>query len=336
MDALFICKKRIPYGNSYGLLNSASFIINYLNSIGIESKLSIVIDANSIDKVITENNPFLVFIEALWVTPEKLKEIMSLNRHKNRAFIIRLHSRATFIANEGIAFQWLVGYRDLKFRNLIVAPNNEEFTKDLKYILNLQTLYLPNIYNPPEYNNQKEYIKNPDIIKIGCFGSVRPLKNHLAQAVAVIKFAKNLNTKLDFYINYNRLEQDGGQVLKNLRHLFGGLNEKYKLIECDWLNHEDFISLIKTLDIGMQVSLTETFNIIAADFVYNDIPIIGSKSIDWLPSRFQVSEPNSTDEILAKLEYVSSFFGYWFKNSSKKALIKHNKKACKFWNNIIG
>jgi glycosyltransferase involved in cell wall biosynthesis len=333
--ALFICKIRLSYGNSYGLLNSASFVVNYLNSINIESKLVSVVDANNIDKVITEYDPFFVFIEALWVTPTKLMEIMSLKRHKNRVFIIRLHSRSTFIANEGIAFEWLLGYRNLRFRNLFVAPNNKEFSDDLKNTLGLQTAYLPNVYSPPKYDFAENDIKNEDIINLGCFGSIRPMKNHLTQAIASVRFAKILNKQLDFHINATRMEQHGDRVLNNIRNFFDGLDGKYQLVEHDWLSHEDFNKLIRRLDIGLQVSLSETFNIVAADFVYNDVPIIGSKSISWLPSRFQVEDPNSTDEIVEKLEYTWGFFGYWFKNSYKTALEKYNKEARKVWNNFV-
>jgi hypothetical protein len=336
MRTLFLCKLRISYGNSYGLLNSAGFIVDYLNSIGMESKLETVIDANAVDRVITEYDPLIIFIEALWITPEKLKEIMSLARHRKRLFVIRIHSRPTFIANEGIAFKWLLGYRQLKLRNLIIAPNNEEFQKDLKNTFGLNSQYLPNIYNPPKYEvEDSESLEDVDIIKIGCFGSLRPMKNHLTQAIAAVKFAKAYNKELEFHINSTRMEQHGDQVLQNLRYYFEGQDQEYKLVEHDWLSHKEFVELVKQMNIGLQVSLTETFNIVAADFVYHNIPVIGSAQIPWLPKRFQVDDPNSTEQIVKKLEYAWSFFGWWFNKSSKKSLIKSNKEAQKVWNCFV-
>ena len=334
IKALFICKIRLSYGNSYGLLNSASFVVSHLNSIGFSSKLVSAEDANVVDRLITENDPLLVVIEALWITPAKLNEIMSLKRHSKRIFIIRLHSRSTFIANEGIAFEWLHGYRELGFRNLIIAPNNEEFAKDLKELCYLQSIYLPNIYNPPDYTFEP-YEYDRSVIKIGCFGAVRPMKNHLTQALAAIRFAKNSNKDLEFHINSTRMEQQGDQVVKNVRNLFAMHNSRYRLIEHDWLSHKDFVQLIRQMDYGLQVSLTETFNIIAADFVNNDISLIGSQSMEWLPSRFQVQNPNSTTEIVQKLEYCNGFLGYLFSNSAKKSLEKYNKQAKKIWFDFV-
>jgi hypothetical protein len=319
------------------LLNSAHFVVDYLNTIhGIDAKMESVVDANQVDRVITEYDPLFVFIEALWITPEKLKEIMMLKRHQKRIFIIRIHSRPTFLANEGVAFKWLLGYRELKFKNLLIAPNHEEFARDLKTSFALQSIYLPNIYNPPEYEKQNNSDNlDKDLIKIGCFGSLRPMKNHLAQAIAAVRFAKNNNKRLEFHINSTRMEQHGDQVLHNLISFFDGQNTSYNLVKHDWLSHEEFVTLVRQMDVGMQVSLSETFNIIAADFVYNNIPILGSKQVSWLPERFQVQDPNSTDEISEMLEHVWGFFGGFFRRSSNKSLNKYNNVSKKIWNQFI-
>ena len=118
MKVLFVVKKRINYGASYGLINSARFVSNFLNHAGIESKVTEAKDANAIDKIVTEYNPSHVIIEALWVTPEKFEELLKKPRHKNREWIVRLHSRLPFLATEGIAIEWLKKYKDIT-----IAPN---------------------------------------------------------------------------------------------------------------------------------------------------------------------------------------------------------------------
>jgi hypothetical protein len=60
------------------------------------------------------------------------------------------------------------------------------------------------------------------------------------------------------------------------------------------------------MDLGLQVSLNETFNIVAADFVSNNIPIIGSNEINWL-SCFYKANPTSTDEIVKKMKFAYKF-----------------------------
>ena len=60
---------------------------------------------------------------------------------------------------------------------------------------------------------------------------------------------------------------------------------------------------MKDVDIGLQVSLSETFNIVAADLVSNNIPVVGSHEISWL-SRFFKADPNSSSDIAAALLFV--------------------------------
>ena len=88
------------YGITSGLYNSASFIVDFLQNHGVNSKLVSVVDGNSIDKEVTKFNPVL---EALWVTPDKLQELINIKRHKERRWVIRIHSKAPFLSNEGVA-----------------------------------------------------------------------------------------------------------------------------------------------------------------------------------------------------------------------------------------
>jgi len=335
---LFICKKRVDeYGISYGLVNSATFVSKFLNWNYIESKVIVVQDGNCIDKEVMEYNPTHVILEALWVTPHKIEELLTLKRHKDRKFVIRLHSKIPFIANEGIAFEWISEYAKImqKYDNLILAPNSEEFTDDLKQIYNVKNIvYLPNIYIK-SYTKEQHLDPLYDSINIGCFGAIRPLKNTLIQAVAAIKYAEENELTLYFHINGNRQEQKGDQVYKNLKNLFEGCvdsegQQKHFLIEHDWLCHDDFLQLIDKMDIGMQVSLSETFNIVVADFVSRNIPVVYSKEIDWLPL-LNASDSNSSESIKDSIYFNYEFrkcgityFNKWFLN-------RWNKKAYKKW-----
>ena len=81
MKILFILKKRYYHAtniNSYGLINSATEIANFLETLpGINTKVVKVVDGNSIDKEVHDYRPDIVIIEALWVTGDKLKELIT-------------------------------------------------------------------------------------------------------------------------------------------------------------------------------------------------------------------------------------------------------------------
>ena len=50
----------------------------------------------------------------------------------------------------------------------------------------------------------------------------------------------------------------------------------------------------------MQVSFTETFNIVGCDIITNGVPIIGSTEIPWLNKRYTASSQD-VEEIIDKL-----------------------------------
>jgi predicted nucleic-acid-binding protein len=332
---LFICKKRIDeYGKSYGLINSARFVSNYLNDIGFISSVVEVQNYNQIDKEVTLFNPDIVIVEAIWVLPKKFEELFKIKRHQKRKWVVRIHSRLTFLANEGIAMEWLNEYTKIQenYKNFIIAPNVKELTNDFSNIYETKFVFLPNIYSPDNYDFSNEITWQCDDINIGCFGAVRPMKNHLPQAVAAMEFASDIKKKLKFHINANRIEQKGEQVLKNLINLFR--ETKHDLVLHDWMNHKDFIALVKKMDMGMQVSLTETYNIVTADFVHNEVPIVVSKDVKWMPFISQAN-PNSTESIKEKLHLNYTLKNFGITKLNKFYLDCDNKKAKKIWSEFI-
>jgi hypothetical protein len=335
---LFICKERTNfysygYGNSVGLMNSSRFVINYLEEIDIESKLSVVKDANGIDKEVFDYNPTHVILEALWVTPKKIQELLSIKRYKKITWIIRLHSKISFISSEGIAFTWITGYVKLMkdFKNLFVSVNSFEFTEDLEKIFFIKSLYLPNIYLPKEDIPVKVPVVK-DYIDIGCFGAIRPFKNILTQAIAAIEYGEELEKVIHFHVNSDRQEQSGDNVYKNLKALFAGT--KHKLIDHSWLSHKDFVKVVVQMDVGLQVSLSETFNIVAADFIFNGVPLIGSKDITWLPEMFQ-ADPNSSEDILEKIRFIIDTKDFDVYKLNNIYLDWYNRKAKKVWRDYL-
>jgi hypothetical protein len=326
---LFICKHRHSYGYasglSSGLLNSVKFISDMLNDDGIESKVVDVIDNNNIDKEVYTYKPTHVFIEALWVVPSKFKELIRLHPHVK--WVIRLHSEVPFMAMEGISFDWLFDY--VKYKNVSVATNSNRAQEVLQYQLQKYIHYLPNYY-PVDFSNTDEHTNHHDYIDIGCFGAIRPFKNHLSQALAAIEFANDIGKTLRFHINHERIEGwNSESILKNLISLFEN-NPEHELINHYWMPHHDFIHLIRKMDIGMQVSFTETFNIVAADFANNNIPIVVSDEVRWASSFFK-ADPNSVSDIVHILKRAWFWQQFGIQDLNKIGLSKFSRKSEHLW-----
>ena len=332
---LFICKIRNDfYGPSFGLINSCRFIANALREEGIECKIASVIDNNDIDKEVYLFKPTHVFIEALWVVPPKFEELIPL--HPKVQWYVRIHSKIPFLASEGIAIEWLRDYYKLSklYQQFHIASNSDEVVETLKLAYNMKVGYFPNIYYPEDYEIQLEDDKEESrkIVHIGCFGAIRPMKNQLNQALAAIVFGNEKGLKIHFNINSDRCETGGDPVLRNLIHAFKDTH--HKLICNPWMDHKDFIKVVRRMDLGMQVSMSETFNIVAADFVWNDIALIGSEEIDWLDRRYKAN-PNSVESMVDKLRFAYAGRRYNTQKVNLENLEKYNKRALITWLNAL-
>ena len=352
---LFILKSRDDYGHniqhcnvrtrghtevSTGLLNSATFVRDMLVDEGVESKLVVVTDNNDIDREVTAYRPTHVIIEALWVVPEKFEILHKL--HPSVEWIIRFHSETPFIASEGIAMKWLHGY--MKKKNVVIAANAPRFVDDISNVLRAagyedeeieaRVRYLPNYYPVgdivmPHHHGHKE------AVSVGCFGAIRPLKNHLTQAIAALLFARNIGKKLHFHINVGRVEMKGDPILHNIQGLFAGLeDEGHKLVMHQWMPHEEFVHMIRhNIEIGMQVTFSETFNIVAADLITNGVPTVVSKEVPW--AVVGIADPTSTNDIASSLETAWNHPKFnVIGNTTNLMLYNHKTKAA--WNRVFG
>jgi hypothetical protein len=339
---LFILKRRADFstemqtkeGLSTGLYNSASFMRDMLQSEGVTSKMVVVQDYNEIDRQVHAWWPTHVIIEALWVVPAKFAELQRL--HPSVTWIIRLHSDMPFLAGEGMAMDWLGDYSS--FKNVVIAANSPRMLLEMRsYVSQLQgitakdaakrVIYLPNSY--PSGYHFKMVNRFKKTIDIACFGAVRPMKNHLMQAMAAIQFANKMGKQLRFHINVGRVEGRGEPVMRNLMALFEQLSHTgHQLITHEWTPRDEFLKLCGTMDIGMQVSFSETFNIVAADLVSQGVPIVGSSEIPWGVKLF-AADPTDSAHIASKLmlTWELPLINAWLHKRRLKQYCKRSKSA---------
>jgi hypothetical protein len=340
---LFCLKRREDYsailhhhvGLSTGLYNSASFMNDMLVDSGIDSVLEVAIDNNCIDRLVNKHKPTHVIIEALWVVPTKFSILQKL--HPTVTWIIRLHSEMPFMAGEGNALNWVGDYTT--FKNVLISCNAPRMLSEVRNYLkirnnwsaaetNRRVIYQPNFY-PREFVT-KPFDKEKDHIDVACFGAIRPLKNHLLQAFGALEFANRIGKKLHFHVNAGRIEMNGSPVLNNLKGTFEQLFDSgHRLINHQWCPREDFLQVCATMDIGLQVSFSETFNIVGADLVSQGVPLVGSVEIPWSSGFFNADPTNSHD--IANQLYKSYMLPQINVKLNQHKLIKYTNQTRKVW-----
>jgi len=327
--------KDSEYCISSGVHNSSKFIVGMLRDQGFIVDIITITDDAEIHEHIKKYDTSLIIFEAFWISIASLDYLTKT--YPDKKWIIRNHSNLPFLSQEGGTIELILKY--LKRDNVYIASiSKRAFDDTIKLCSamgqpNFKVLYLPTYYSVDNHNTLRSN-KN-DKFNVGCFGAIRPFKNHLTQAVAAIKYAHTHNKILKFHINTNRVEDMGWGILENLRGLFSNLDiTRYRLVEHGWLNHDDFLKLVSTMDIGLQVSFTETFNIVAADFVSQGIPIVVSKQIDWLPKNF-VADPTDANSIYFKMESLLN--SNQEQSSTAFAFLKkNNESSINTWVETLG
>jgi glycosyltransferase involved in cell wall biosynthesis len=243
--------------------------------------------------------------------------------------VVRVHSEFPFLAGEGVAVQWIKEYAEIA--QVYVGANSERFYEDVSTIIpEEKVVYLPNYYIVPPLLEKPAVTSK--VFVIGCFGAIRHLKNQLIQAVAAVEFAKRIGGPIEFHINTGRVEGFSSEnILKNIRAVFSGTDNI--LVEHGWLSPDDFNHLLRTMNIGMQVSLSETFNLVAADLVAQNVPVVASKEISWLSGLAQTQE-NTVENIVDTMMTVWKW-RYFISKLNTLGLNTFNNDSATVWKNFL-
>ena len=107
--------------------------------------------------------------------------------------------------------------------------------------------------------------------------------------------------------------------------------EGFKLIRHEWQTWNHFIKLIEQMDIMIQVSYTESFNMVTADGISVGVPSVISPAIRWTPHSWQADTDDSLDvanKVIKLLKHDQEYLG-------SDALINSNKNNLKYWINYL-
>ena len=319
--------------NNNGLTHAADATYECLKNVKeLDIEYSLVQQPAEIDDSLQQHKPKFVFIDGLWLKPEQVKALQKV--HSNTIFILRIHSDAAFIAQEGTFSNWFYKYIDIP--NVYVAFNGKDLYDVIKGCYSSgshKVLYLPNMY-PIDKSSDKTMTREPNIIRISSFGAARVLKNHFAQALAALKFAELLGKKLIFYININTADISGLAIYLNILYLIKqhpSCKHEVKLIE--WTDHKQFLEAIREVDIGMQASLSETFNLVSCDTLATGTPIVGTKEIPWIHWIGRCN-PTSHSSVVSAL-----WRAYMFRRLNvylnRRSLKRFSDKSIKIWKKLL-
>lgn len=275
-------------------------------------------DHEQVFEFLNKNKVRVVIFEALnfsYKSINQLKQMFGIECY------VHLHSAYPFMSMEPMAAHYI---ENCKKSGIGIIFNSKKMLDMFPYEKNL---CLENIYS---FDSVDPKIFSGDVLNVGCHGSLRHMKNVPAQAISAIRFCDDNNLKLRFHVN-SRSEGEGEAISSILKYLFKETN--HELVFCKWMSHNSFKSYCETLDLGLQLSMSETFNIVAADYVSSGVPIVVSDQIEWA-DKLSVAKYDSVSEIKSKIEL--SLNNPVLVKRNQDLLSRKSSESIFSWRNFLG
>jgi hypothetical protein len=250
-------------------------------------------ELTKLDSASETAKPTHVVIEApVWVSAEQVRSLTF--EFPSMHFIVRTHSQIAFLQADANA---ITAVRDLmlleeNLPNLTIAANNTRLTTFLHKAYTGKCLYLPNLYDIERAHVKRDTVAGHKLLRIGSFGALRILKNHITAGAAALLIAERYRCDVEFYFSTGR--DDGATDTKNaLQNMYAHLPWA-KLVEYPWAGWPEFRRIVAHMDLNIQLSFSESFNLTAADSCAEGVPCVVGPAIEWAPAQWK-AEPDSAE-----------------------------------------
>lgn len=316
-----------------GLAVSATHTARVLRTVGINVLVRPIVDAKALEALIIKESPTHLVINALWVPTAEIARLTYAYTHVH--FAVLCHSNMAFLQVEPNGIKLLreaVDFELASIGNFNVAANSRAGVRGVMDAWEAPVLYLPNLYYLDDTARPHRRKWSGGTLRIGAFGALRPLKNPTGSAFAALAIATNLGTNLEFHINTGR--NDGGwadQLTRSVEAIFNGLPNA-KLVKDPWANWPSFRLLVRSMNLLLQPSFTESFNVVTADGVAEGIPSVVSDVIEWAPDWWKAS-PDDVEAIArtGRSLLTDAHTG----QDGLTALGNHNRDGVRAWSQFL-
>ena len=334
---IVLAYKNMPVAHNVshiGLGVSALNTAKVLQENGIYSDVWPTLGAKQLaDRIAAANpQPSHVVLGAPWIKALDLQAFLVF-RFPHIQFAVTCHSNVGFLAADPQAITNFRDDLDLEqgALNFQAAGNSQRFCQFILNSYGRPCTYLPNLYYLGDAIAQQRRNWSGGTLRVGSFGAVRPLKNHISAAAAALQLSDKLHTDVEFHISVGRIE-GGYTVVRAIEAMLNG-SPAVKLVKDDWYQWPKFRHVVKSMHLLLQPSFTETFNMVTADGASESVPSVVSDAIEWAPDHWKADcdDPLSIARIAKQLIFDTDAGPDGF-----NALKAHDEQGLRAWKAWIG
>lgn len=268
-----------------------------------------------------------VVISAPWIPTLDLAQLA--RRWPNVTFAVITHSNVAFLHADPTGMRLLreaMGLQ-LQWHNFKLGSNGEKFAEWALRGYGATLAYLPNLYNlEPTKDHPPRPPYRGGVLRIGSFGALRVLKNHVTACAAALEIGRRLGVDTEFWLSSGR-QEGGAGVIGTIQQMVAGV-PAFSLKYNNWQNWPEFRATLRSMNVLIQASFTESFNMVTADGVAEGVPSVTSDAIEWVPGYWQAQADNAMD-IANKA--IGLLFDPQAAFEGKKALATHNRNGIDSW-----
>ena len=237
-------------------------------------------DDDDLYNYIIRHNSRVIILEAPTFQRQTLLKIIETGREVN----LVIHSTISFLQVEEEAFSNVQFYLKLeKHDNFSISNPCQYEVNGFNSYSNVPVIYLPNTFNGAEIKEKEMDIiahrlkcrKEASYIKIGLFCAYRPFKNMATQITACTMLNRKTPVELHLFE-----AASPNPIYRNMKELVE--NSKLKVVYHKQDSNENMHLVLKDIDIGLQVSYSETFSYIICEHMSHATPTVSSRNFQRL------------------------------------------------------
>ncbi len=239
-----------------------------------------------------EVRPSHVVISAPWIAATDIDHLAAA--HPEIRFYVISHSNVGFLQADPQAIAILKQIVDLQMssHNIFAGGNCETFCEWASDAWRVPMVWAPNLYSTSEIFAYKDRFWTPGTpLRIGIFGANRPLKNQLTAAAAAVELAVRYGTPVNLILSSGRNEGAGDAAMNELVAGVPNLT----LTRTGWLPWPKFRQLVRSVHVVLQMSYSESFNVVTADAIAEGVPVVTGSAIEWVPKHWMADPDDAID-----------------------------------------
>ena len=271
-----------------------------------------------------------VVISAPWITTPAFSQVCSM--FHGTQFAMNCHSNVGFLQADSRGIQLLREGLDLQAgtHNFHVAGNSKRLQEFVQNAYGDPCLYLPNLYwlHDLQEEHRPSWQNHGGKLRIGIFGATRSLKNILTAVGASLIIARDTKAQTELWISTGRVDgPEVATILRAVKALVSGV-PNVDLREATWASWPQFRKLVGSMDLLLQPSYTESFNMVTADGVAEGVPSVVSEAITWAPAEWKANVDDADDVARHGLALIHDPRAA---RNGLRALRQHNHEGIEFW-----